>query len=106
MGREIESIQKAGIIVKSQSPWSSPVVPVRKPDGSLHLYIDYRSVTKPDPWYMPSLEEAVSAVGNSRVVSKLDLTKGYYQVVVAQADREKMAFIRQLRICLNTLWIA
>ena len=75
VGRKIESIEKAGIIVKSQSPWSSPVVPVRKPDGSWHLYIDYRSVTKPDPWYMPTLEEAVSAVGNSRVVSKLDLTK-------------------------------
>ena len=38
VGRKIDSLEKAGITVKSQSPWSSPVVPVKKPDGSVTLH--------------------------------------------------------------------
>ena len=60
-------LEEAGIIVKLSSPWSSPVVPVRKPDGSICLCVDYRklnTVTKQDTWYMLTLEEVVSAISN------------------------------------------
>ena len=73
---DIRVLEEAGIIVKMSSSRSSPVVPVRKPDGSIRLSVDCRklnTVTKQDPWYMPILEEVVSAIGNCRVVSKLDL---------------------------------
>jgi len=71
------------------------VVPVRNPDGSVCLCVDYRKVnvvTCPDPFYIPTLDEVIADVGSSCVVSRLDLTKGYYQVVVAPEDREKTAF--------------
>ena len=71
-------------------------MPVKKPDGSIRLCVDYRkvnAVTRADPHYMPTLKEVVQAVGSSKVVSKLDLTKGYYQVKVHKKDREKTAFI-------------
>ena len=42
---------------------------------------------------MPTVEVVVSVIGNSRVVSKLNLTKGYYQVLVDESDREKTAFV-------------
>ena len=62
----------------------------------MHLCVDYRrlnDVTIPDPFYMPTLDEVVSAISENNVISKLDLTKGYYQVEVAEEDRTKTAFV-------------
>ena len=59
-------------------------MPVKKPDGSIRLCVDYRkviAVTRADPHYMPTLEEVVQTAGSS---SKLDLTKRYYQVQVCK----------------------
>ena len=94
--KEIEGMEKAGYIERSMSPWASGVVPVRKPDGNVRVCIDYRNlneVTIPDPYYIPLLDEAVAIVGSSRCLSKLDLTKGFYQVEVAEKDRHKTTFI-------------
>ena len=69
---------------------------VKKPDCSIWLCVDYwkvNAVTRADPHYMPTLKEVVQAVGSSKVVSKLDLTKGYYQVKVHKKDMEKTVFI-------------
>ena len=78
--KEIEKLEELGIIVRSCSAWSSPVVSVKKHDGSIWLCGDYRkvnAVTRADTYYMPTLDEVVQAVGSSKVFSKLDLTKGY-----------------------------
>ena len=51
VAEQLERMQKIGVIKPSKSPWSSPVVLVRKRDGTLHFCVDYRvlnSVTKPD----------------------------------------------------------
>ena len=50
-------------------------------------------MTKQDPYYMPTLEEILERVGSCGVLTKLDLSKGYYQVKVAEVSREKTAFI-------------
>ena len=50
-------------------------------------------MTLADPYYMPTMEEVVQAVGSSKVISKLDLMKGYYQVQVHKNDRKNTAFI-------------
>ena len=47
------------------SPWSSSVVPIVKPDQSIRLCVDYRklnTVTTPDPYYIPTVDETVSKV--------------------------------------------
>ena len=69
---------------------------VKKPDGSVRLCVDYRkvnAVTRADTHYMPTLDEVVQAVGSSKVVSKLDLTKGYYLVQVDKKYSDNTAFI-------------
>ncbi len=41
---EVNQLLKLGIIIPSHSPWSSPIVPILKKDGSIRLCIDYRKV--------------------------------------------------------------
>ena len=71
-------------------------VPSGKPDGTAHLCIDFKvinAVTTPFPFYMPRVEEVLERVGKSKVISKVDLSKGYYQVPMHPADVEKTAFV-------------
>ncbi len=93
---EIRSMAEAGIIVPSSSPWTSPLVPIRKKDGNLRLCVDYRrlnQVTQEDRYPMPRVEELLELLGKARFITTLDLTKGYYQVSVHPKDREKTAFM-------------
>ncbi len=80
----------------STSPWSSSVVPIVRPDQSIRLCVDYRklnTVTTPDPYYIPTVDELISKVGEAAFLTKLDLAKGFYQVPVQESDKEKTAFI-------------
>ena len=93
---EVQKLVALGIAVPSQSPWASPVVPVPKADGSVRVCIDFRrlnELTISDPYYMVTLEEILERVGNSSVISKLDLCKGFYQIEVEPDSMEKTAFI-------------
>ena len=71
------------------------MVPVRKPEGSVRLCIDYRKVnqlTNPNPCHMPRVEDMVEQLGEASFLTKLDLTKAYYQIPVAKGDRIKASF--------------
>ena len=71
---------KAGIIVPSKSPWTSPIVPVKKKDGSLQLCVDYRrlnQVTAEDRYPMSRVEELLEQLGRAEYITTLNLTKGY-----------------------------
>ena len=83
------------IVSPFNSPWSSPVVLVRKTDGSLRFCIDYRklnAVTRKDAYPLPPIDETLDTLAGSRWFSTLDLLSGYWQVEIAQADKEKTAF--------------
>jgi len=83
------------IISFSNSPWSSPIVPVRKKDGQLRLCIDYRklnSVTKPDRFPMPNLSDSVYAAHNMKYFTTIDVVKGYYQVELDEESKPYTAF--------------
>ena len=93
---EIRGMLEAGIVVPSKSPWTSPLVPVRKKDGSLRLCVDYRqlnTITAEDRYPMPRVEELLEQLGSANYISTIDLTKGYYQVSVHPDDRSKTAFM-------------
>ncbi len=75
---------------------SSSVVPIVKPDQSIRLCVDYRTlntVTTPDPYYIPTVDELISKVGEAEFLTKLALAKGFYQVPVQERDKETTAFI-------------
>ena len=76
--------------------WPSPMVTVRKPYGTARICIDFKAintVTTPLSFYMPRVEEVLESVDKSKVISKVDLSKGYYQVPMHPADVEKTAFV-------------
>ena len=92
---ELEWLLGKGYIVPSSSPWASPMVTVRKADGSARLCVDFRkinSLTRPMPFFMPRVEEVVEGIGKARYISKLDLAKGFYQVPLTPRAMAKTAF--------------
>ena len=83
------------VIEESRSAWSSPVVLVPKPDGSYRFCNDFRRLNEAsefDAYPMPRVDELIERLGPARYLSTLDLTKGYWQVPLTRAAREKTAF--------------
>ena len=95
---EIAAGKAAGIIQDSCSPWASPIVMVRKPNGKWRMCIDYRrlnAITVADVYPLPPIDQMLYNMGNSKVFSAMDLQSAYHQIVVAEQDREKTAFIHR-----------
>ena len=92
---ELDAMLNLGVIEKSESPYASPVVIVKKPDGSNRFCVDYRKLNKItvfDPEPIPNIEDIMSKVGKGKFFSKLDLTKGYWQIPISGKDKVKTAF--------------
>ena len=76
---EIDWLLERDYIRPSSSPWASPMVTVKKPDGSARLCVDLRKVnelTRQTPFYMPRVEEVLEGVEQAAFISKLDRVKG------------------------------
>lgn len=95
MDRELEDMLAQGIVERSNSAWSSPVVLVKKPDGSVRFCVDYRKlnqVTKRDAYPLPYVTNILDRLRDARVLSTIDIKSAYWQVAVAAESREKTAF--------------
>ena len=92
----IENQLKSGVIRESASPWASPLVYVRKKDGTTRPCVDYRrlnDVTKKDAYPLPNINECLDCLGGATYFSCLDILSAYYQIEVDEADRAKTAFV-------------
>ncbi|KAL6468412.1 hypothetical protein MHYP_G00240890 [Metynnis hypsauchen] len=92
----IQDLLARGWIVKSKSPYSAPVVCVRKKDGTLRLCIDYRRLnqkTVPDRHPLPRIQDLLDTLGGYSWFSVLDQGKAYHQGFMAEGSRHLTAFI-------------
>uniref|UniRef100_A0A3P8RRT6 Gypsy retrotransposon integrase-like protein 1 n=1 Tax=Amphiprion percula TaxID=161767 RepID=A0A3P8RRT6_AMPPE len=94
--KHLQMLLEAGVIRESESPFSSPIVVVKKKNGEVRLCIDYRklnSQTIRDAYALPNLEETFSALSGSKWFSVMDLKSGYYQIEMEEEDKAKTAFV-------------
>lgn len=93
---QIEQWLQDGIIENSNSEFSSPVVMVKKRDGSHRLCVDYRQINKviiKDRFPLPLIEDQLDRLQNAKIFSTLDLKNGFFHVSVSEPSRKYTAFV-------------
>ena len=111
--RELEILEKAGVIVRSVSPWASPIVVVPKRTApeeppKRRLCVDFRAVYSLLPPVkkafskakgvltlvpLPKIDEIYARLKGSKIYSTFDMRSGYYHMVLSEESRPKTAFI-------------
>ena len=90
---EVRKMLEAGVIEPANSPYNSPLVLVKKSDGLNRVCVDMRrvnAITKFDTEPMTDIDRILSNASQSRYFSKMDMTKGYWQVVLdKKADHSR-----------------
>ena len=94
--KAIEDLLEKGVIRKSTSPWASPIVLVRKKNGTVRPCVDYRrvnSLVKPDGFPLPHIQDCLDAVAGATLFSTFDLTSEYFQIPLKESNIPKSAFV-------------
>ncbi|KAE9270721.1 hypothetical protein PF001_g28685 [Phytophthora fragariae] len=95
MEAEIQQYLELGIVRPSTSPWASPVLMIRKPDGGIRFCIDYRrlnAVTIKDCYPMPLIDDILDVLRGAKLFSTMDIASGYWNVPMHAGSVEKTAF--------------
>ncbi|KAL0537361.1 hypothetical protein IC582_026339 [Cucumis melo] len=92
---QLQELLDKGFIRPSVSPWGTPVLFVKKKDGSMRLCIDYRElnkVTVKNRYPLPRIDDLFDQLQGATVFSKIDLRSGYHQLRIKDEDVPKTAF--------------
>jgi hypothetical protein len=97
MQRQISEMLEMGVIEPSDSPWSAPVVMVRRPGSTkLRLAIDYRllnSMTEPAPFAMPDMQEVLDKLVGKKYYWSVDISSYYWQIAIDDESKPLTAFV-------------
>ena len=93
--KQIDKMLEQGVIEPSSAEWASPVVLVPKKDGTLRFCVDYRKLnaaTIRDSYPIPRMDECIDSLGEATVFTTLDCNSGYWQIPLAEEDKNKTTF--------------
>jgi hypothetical protein len=96
VSKMVKDMLEAGIISKSRSPWSSPVVLVPKANGKLRFCVDLRKVneaTVKEIYPLPRIDDTLESLEGAKYFTAFDLASGYWQVPMDPESKKKTAFI-------------
>ncbi|BFZ04571.1 hypothetical protein BsWGS_07610 [Bradybaena similaris] len=86
---------RAGIIERSQSAWSSPIVIVSKRDGTHRFCCDYRAlnkITRPVSYPLPLVSDILGQLAGSRYFTTLDAKSGFWSIPLTEDAKDKSTF--------------
>ena len=93
--QQVKEMLRDEVIRPSTSPWASPVVMVKKKDGSMRFCVDFRKMndaTIKDAHPLPRIDDTLESLYGAQYFTTLDLKSGYWQVPIKEEDKEKTAF--------------
>ena len=95
INNEIDQILKQGIIERSCSNWSNPIVIIKKPNGEYRFCLDFRKVnkiSKKDLYPIPLINELLDTLRSAKFISKRDLKLAYLQIPLEKNSKPSTAF--------------
>ena len=106
---QIETMLEQGVIspVTAPTEWCAGIVPVLKPNGKVRICVDLTELNKAvqrEVHPMPSVDESLAKLGNSKIFSKLDANSGFWQIPLDEESRLLTTFVTPFgRYCFNRL---
>ena len=97
--KAINEMLEAGVIEPANCEWASPVVLAPKPDGTWRFCVDYRKLnaaTIADSYPLPRADDCLDSLGTAMVFTTLDCNSGYWQLALAEEDKDKTAFVSHM----------
>lgn len=92
----VRDLKEKGIIRESESPYASPILLVKKKDGTDRMVVDYRalnSVTVKDRYPLPLIEDHIDRLGKCKYFTALDMLTGFHQIKLSEDSIPRTAFV-------------
>ncbi|SMR61471.1 unnamed protein product [Zymoseptoria tritici ST99CH_3D1] len=93
--KHIDDLLKKGVIRESKSPCSSPVLLIKKGDGRIRVYINYRAVnaiTVKNRYPLPHIRETLLRIGKAKIFTVLNIVATFNRLRIREGDKWKTAF--------------
>lgn len=95
VNEELDKMLELGVVRPSNSPWSSPIVMVKKKDGSYRFCVDYRkvnAVTQKDAYPLPYISNILDMLRDANYLSTIDIKSAYWQIPMDEESKPITAF--------------